>query len=183
MSSYFDINKNYPFYAAYHTNKWNKAIHMVCVPLIYSTSLFLLRRYTPALYGNITLATLVHAFYVLSFLYMDLPAAFLYTPIMMVMYICSAFVPLRFTPVMWAIFAISWILQFVGHGFFERRRPALVDNFFQSIHAAVFFVWLQVMFRAGYKPDLDDELVMLTKKELERAGVQEKRTRKGDKKE
>lgn len=39
------------------------------------------------------------------------------------------------------------------------------------------------MFRAGYKPDLDDELVMLTQKELEKAGVQEKRTRKGDKKE
>ncbi|KAF4701273.1 hypothetical protein FOZ63_014531, partial [Perkinsus olseni] len=37
-----------------------------------------------------------------------------------------------------------------------------------------------VMFRAGYKPDLDDELVLLTQKELEKAGLQE--SSKGDKK-
>ncbi|KAF4756664.1 hypothetical protein FOZ62_013327, partial [Perkinsus olseni] len=40
-----------------------------------------------------------------------------------------------------------------------------------------------VMFRAGYKPDLDDELVLLTQKELEKAGSQEKESSKGDKKE
>ncbi|KAF4677644.1 hypothetical protein FOL47_000104 [Perkinsus chesapeaki] len=170
--SYFDIKQNYPFYAAYHMNKWNKVIHMICVPIIYWTSLFLIRRYTPALYEGITLATLVHAFYLLSFWYMDWPAAFLYTPIMMALYLISANLPLKYTPQVWFIFCTAWILQFIGHGFLERRRPALVDNFFQSIHAAVFFVWLQIMFRAGYKPDLDDELVLLTQKELERAGLE-----------
>lgn len=39
------------------------------------------------------------------------------------------------------------------------------------------------MFRAGYNPDLDDELVLLTQKELEKAGLRQKESRKGDKKE
>jgi uncharacterized membrane protein YGL010W len=27
--------------------------------------------------------------------------------------------------------AVSWIMQFIGHGVFEGRRPALIDNLVQ----------------------------------------------------
>ena len=47
-----------------------------------------------------------------------------------------------------------WVAQFVGHGKFERRAPALLDNLFQAIFLAPLFVWLEVLFMLGYRPEL-----------------------------
>ncbi len=33
---------------------------------------------------------------------------------------------------------LSWILQFIGHGVFEKRKPALLDNIFLVFNAPVF---------------------------------------------
>lgn len=52
------------------------------------------------------------------------------------------------------IHAICWVLQFIGHGKFEGRAPALLDSFFQAIFLAPLFVWLEVLFAIGYRPDL-----------------------------
>jgi uncharacterized membrane protein YGL010W len=56
----------------------------------------------------------------------------------------------------WAIglHIVSWILQFVGHGKFEGRAPALLDNLFQAIFLAPLFVWLELLFMLGYRPEL-----------------------------
>lgn len=50
---------------------------------------------------------------------------------------------------------IAWTLQFIGHGVFENKRPALVDNFLLTI-AAPLFVVLEVMMAFGYKTYLHD---------------------------
>ena len=52
------------------------------------------------------------------------------------------------------IHILSWIAQFIGHGIFEGRAPALLDNLIQAIFLAPFFVWLEVLFAFGYRPDL-----------------------------
>lgn len=48
----------------------------------------------------------------------------------------------------------SWIAQFVGHGKFEGRAPALLDNLFQAFFLAPLFVWLEMLFSLGYRPEL-----------------------------
>lgn len=60
----------------------------------------------------------------------------------------------------WAvgIHVSSWIAQFVGHGLFEGRAPALLDNLFQAIFLAPFFVWLELLFAFGYRPELKSRL-------------------------
>lgn len=55
-------------------------------------------------------------------------------------------------------FTAAWIAQFVGHGKFEGRAPALLDSLFQSLVLAVFFVFMEVLFMAGYKPQLHKRL-------------------------
>lgn len=50
--------------------------------------------------------------------------------------------------------AIAWIAQFIGHGVFEGRAPALLDNLVQAFFLAPFFVWLEVLFFLGYRPQL-----------------------------
>lgn len=52
----------------------------------------------------------------------------------------------------------SWLAQFVGHGVFERRAPALLDNLVQALFLAPFFVWLEVLFMLGYRPELKARL-------------------------
>ncbi|EGG13430.1 hypothetical protein DFA_11191 [Cavenderia fasciculata] len=42
----------------------------------------------------------------------------------------------------------SWVFQFIGHGAFEGRRPALLDNIFQ-VFIAPFFVTLELLFAFG----------------------------------
>ena len=57
----------------------------------------------------------------------------------------------------WSAFAVlfigGWIFQLVGH-VFEGRRPALVDNLFQSIFIAPIFLCAELFFALGYKPQL-----------------------------
>ena len=36
----------------------------------------------------------------------------------------------------------SWLAQFIGHGIYEGRAPALLDNLVQAIFLAPLFVWL-----------------------------------------
>ena len=60
----------------------------------------------------------------------------------------------------------SWIAQFIGHGIFEGRAPALLDNLIQAIFLAPFFVWLEILFAFGYRPDLKARLDQSVEKEV-----------------
>jgi uncharacterized membrane protein YGL010W len=53
-----------------------------------------------------------------------------------------------------AVNVFSWIIQFVGHGVFEGRAPALLDNLVQAVFLAPLFVWLEFLFKLGYRPEL-----------------------------
>ncbi len=45
----------------------------------------------------------------------------------------------------------SWIAQFVGHGIFEKRAPALLDNMLLMSVAPFFFVFEVINMGFGYK--------------------------------
>ncbi len=68
----------------------------------------------------------------------------------------------------WAIgvHVASWIAQFVGHGVFEGRAPALFDNLVQALFLAPFFVWMEVLFYFGYRPELRARLESAVGKEI-----------------
>lgn len=53
-----------------------------------------------------------------------------------------------------AVHVVCWIAQFVGHGKFEGRAPALLDNLVQALFLAPFFVWFEILFALGYRPEL-----------------------------
>jgi uncharacterized membrane protein YGL010W len=53
---------------------------------------------------------------------------------------------------------VSWIAQFIGHGVFEGRAPALFDNLYQAVFLAPLFVWLEFLFMLGYRSDLKKKL-------------------------
>lgn len=57
-----------------------------------------------------------------------------------------------------ALQVVSWTAQFIGHGKFEGRAPALLDNLFQAIFLAPLFVWLELLFIVGYRPELKNRV-------------------------
>ncbi|KAK5174360.1 uncharacterized protein LTR77_001440 [Saxophila tyrrhenica] len=76
------------------------------------------------------------------------------------------------------VHVFSWIAQFVGHGVFEGRAPALLDNLVQALFLAPFFVWMEVLFACGYRPELKARLDQSVAKEIEKAKA-EKEAKKG----
>lgn len=61
---------------------------------------------------------------------------------------------------------VSWLAQFVGHGIFEGRAPALLDNLVQAIFLAPLFVWLEILFAFGYRPELKARLDQSVEEEI-----------------
>ena len=66
------------------------------------------------------------------------------------------------------IHVFSWVAQFVGHGIFEGRAPALLDNLVQALFQAPFFVWLEVLFMFGYRPELKARLDSAIEKDVKK---------------
>jgi uncharacterized membrane protein YGL010W len=56
---------------------------------------------------------------------------------------------------------IAWIAQFLGHGAFEGRAPALLDNLFQAIFMAPIFITMELFFYLGYKAKFQAEIEVL----------------------
>lgn len=70
----------------------------------------------------------------------------------------------------WALIlhVVSWIAQFIGHGAFEGRAPALLDNLVQALFLAPFFVWMEILFIFGYRPELKGRLEKAVNREIEK---------------
>jgi len=65
-----------------------------------------------------------------------------------------------------ATFVIAWIAQFLGHGAFEGRAPALLDNIFQAFFLAPLFVWLEILFSLGYRPELKSRVDKMVEQDI-----------------
>ena len=78
-----------------------------------------------------------------------------------------------------AINIASWIAQFVGHGRFEGRAPALLDNLVQAIFLAPFFVWFEILFSLGYRPELKRRVDQAVDQEIRKAKKNEGRDQNG----
>lgn len=58
-----------------------------------------------------------------------------------------------------AVHVACWLVQFYTHGVHEGRAPALLDNLFQSIFMAPFFVLIEVAIKLGFMRDFHSRYV------------------------
>jgi uncharacterized membrane protein YGL010W len=167
-------------------NHTNITIHIIFVPVIFFTSFVLLSNipYIPLPAGilpfqlHITwiLAAVNTSFYIL----MDPVAGSLAAPLVLgatayANHVCQAY---GAEANKWAgvLQVIAWISQFIGHGVYEKIAPALLDNLVQALLLAPFFVFLEVSFMVGYRPELKARLDASTKKA--RKELEEKKSKK-----
>ena len=116
-----------------------------------------------------TIATLIYA---ILYILMEPVAGGLLAPLLLAGTAYSEYLTTTYggTANCWAIgiFISSWVAQFVGHGVFEKRAPALLDNLVQALVLAPFFVWMEILFYIGYRPELKSRVDSAVEKEVEK---------------
>lgn len=156
-STLLDLRSQLRFYKRYHHERVNVAIHSVMVPAILFSSASMLHRF--ALYGNLTLTTLLTVSYAAFYLLLNVPAGLLATGLLLLMNAALdwRWVQLSLTQEL-VVFTVGWVFQFIGHGVFERRKPALLDNLVQSLVLAPYFILFELLFKLGFMPELRRQL-------------------------
>jgi uncharacterized membrane protein YGL010W len=143
----YNLTESYDFYKQYHQNDTNIIIHIFCIPLIaWSLSVFLsklvlFKIFNINIKANFFMLSLYHLFYSnydeKYFIPMGIYLFLIYITSEMFIKLTKNYYYYAFI-----IHLFSWILQFIGHGFFEGNRPALTDSLGQALIAAPLFSYL-----------------------------------------
>lgn len=151
-------------YGSYHDNVVNKLIHIVCIPQIFFSLYAMLlhtmdQRYIYGIQYDYFL--IFYAFIMLIYLKIDF-----ITGLVSTLFYGALSLYCRHIFMTWGadnldqhfrIFLIQhivgWAAQFIGHGVFEKRKPALMDNLLLTM-VAPDFVIIEIMFYLGYKKEM-----------------------------
>ena len=184
---FFDLKKQFIFYAAYHNQPVNVAIHLFCIwNLVWSA--LALQHYAPVfmdtpsvlakipLLGTmpINIALVTTMIYVVTYVLMDPIARTVGA--LLILYLnqwtgqlVAAGAPVMGFPLWQPLLAFHlfmWIVQFIGHFVFEGRAPALLESWDQALITAPLFVILEVFFFFGYRRNFYNECMVEVKKEI-----------------
>lgn len=164
-------------YAAYHRDPVNRAIHFVMVPAIVWSLLVALNT-VPVCIGcasysdgsttssfavaDLTLGVLASGVLLLWYLRLDFRIGLVSVAVFTLLHAASyalldATGTTNALAVAGGVFVASWAFQFLGHGVWEKRRPALADNLFQVFVAPAFLV-AETAFGLGLRKDLHAEV-------------------------
>jgi len=198
MTAIFDVTKQLTFYGAYHSNKTNVLIHMLCVPLLIwsfqvMASKIPMPSFIPLIHHqfneylafNLNISAILTGLYFLYYLALEPIAALLYVPQFALSILTATAFSYRSDAMAKAgtLHAVSWVAQFLGHGLAEKRAPALVDNLLGAVVLAPFFVHLEILFSLGYNPGLHkrvqngvgQEIARIRKEEADKKRAAEKK--------
>ncbi|KAJ7688443.1 hypothetical protein B0H17DRAFT_1068755 [Mycena rosella] len=172
-STLFDVQTQLTFYGAYHSNRVNILIHVLCVPLLlWSFQVMASQIPVPAfipsihhsfsdhLVFDLNYSAIHAALYLAYYLALEPVAALLYTPQLVLSLLTATAYSRSSGHIAQAgmLHAFSWVAQFLGHGVAEGRAPALLDNLVGAVVLAPFFVHLEILFYLGYRPELHKKL-------------------------
>ena len=157
-----ETNKSYQFYKLYHKNKINKLIHIICIPLIVWSLSVLLNsivfnfgitlmnvqsNITFSFNLNIYASLIILFFYWVFYTIIDYQSCRQMFIFLLFIWISSYYFFIsNESPYYYAILIniISWIMQFIGHGIFEGKRPALMDSLHQAFLMAPLFTYYEL---------------------------------------
>lgn len=162
------LKKELIFYGSYHSDAINKLIHAICVPLLLWTGMAMLAPIDVTTITvsshtlDITVSYLATLVYIVYYIYLFPAVGIITLPILSAMaHGAHGYWNTDFENkwlLLIGIHVVSWIAQFVGHGKFEGRRPALFDSLHQAFLTAPFFVFFEYCFFFGLFQDLHHEV-------------------------
>ena len=139
MSNIFE--NNYNIYKKYHNNIYNIYIHKVTIPLIILSSFLLLNKIK---IKNISINIFLLSFYCIYYFYINFEIAIYANLFYILLYITSnkLYKIKNIYKISILIFSFSWFIQLSGHFILENNKPALMDNFKQSLLMAPLFIFI-----------------------------------------
>ncbi|RCI05308.1 hypothetical protein CU098_013407 [Rhizopus stolonifer] len=179
-SDIFSLKKQLVVYGSHHNNKVNVTIHMIFVPTIFWTALVFAANTGPLVNVKDTpfefllpfgpnLSFFGAVFYLTYYAILDPIAASLAAPFLLgASYTATEFLATNpnANKIALGIHIASWIFQFLGHGLAEKRSPKLLDNLVQALVSAPYFVFFEVLFFLGYRPQLYKEVMTEINKDI-----------------
>lgn len=133
-------------YRRQHRHPVNRAIHVVCIPvIIWTVSLFLAAVHISHFMKANSLAAIVYT----SMCFHHNPKTLVPMASFFALVVASNHWALHHVDDVYrkalAFHVLAWFAQFVGHYGFERNRPALFDSLAQSVVAAPLLVYDEVL--------------------------------------
>jgi len=158
-------------YGSHHHTKVNKIIHFICIPQIIISLFALIKHKTFEidLFGTKLLPFDLNFIFLMviliGYIQIDLISGLVSSTFYFSAYVLNNYfyevckqkdlLDIHFKAAL-ALHVITWIAQFIGHGVFEKRAPALLDNILLTL-VAPDFVILEALFYFGYKKDVYQE--------------------------
>lgn len=133
-----DIHTLFDDYAAYHRTPGNKFFHRLGIPMIMLTLIGMLTRVRLFEAGGVAVdaAILLIAASGIYYLMLEWRIGLAMIAVSVGFYFLGRAMP------MWlnlSLFVLGWILQFVGHSVYEKRKPAFMTNF---VHLLIGPLWI-----------------------------------------
>lgn len=121
---------------------------------------------------DLNLGTLAATYYAIFYILLEPAAGALLAPILIgaTAYFkhLTTVAPNPTNKIALTIWSLSWIAQFIGHGVFEGRAPALFTNLHMSLVTAPFFEVIELLFFLGYRPELKSRVRAMVEKQNEK---------------
>ena len=169
-------------YGKFHNNIVNKLIHIVFIPTIVFC-VFGIGHYYPiadinCVYEKLDVGLLMMLILPLVYIYVEPVSGIITTVVFHTMYYFSLqhwkvhrddkdyFQGLSYFWFLVSLKAFSWIMQFLGHGVFERRAPALMSNIFSALVAPDFVV-IEILYTLGYNKKQIEECQVEIDKDID----------------
>lgn len=115
-------------YGEAHQTKGNRVTHLLGIPLIIASTSGLLNQieiFETGFFIHGSVGLLVLAAFITFYVSLDLKVGVATAAVFALLYGLGC---LLTTPQAWALFALGWILQFLGHILFEKKSPAFFRN-------------------------------------------------------
>jgi uncharacterized membrane protein YGL010W len=151
------LNKQLGMYAAYHRDPRNIATHFFGVPMIYFSVIALLSR--PAFdVGGLTLSPVWFAIAAVTVFYARLDLRYALSMLLIsagfaygASYLAAQSVAVWLGGSI-GLFAVGWVIQFIGH-YFEGKKPAFVDDLVGLLIGPL-FIAAEAGFALGLRKDV-----------------------------
>jgi uncharacterized membrane protein YGL010W len=151
--------RQFAAYADYHRDKRNCAMHIIGTPLLFLAAVLPFSLLSVTVWGMSTNAAALLVIPALIFwMLLDLAIGAAIACAVIPLLITAA-ITVKLVGVAWVwatiamLIVIGWSLQIVGHSFFERRRPALLDNPLHMLMSPMFIV-AKLFVTLGFRRDL-----------------------------
>lgn len=125
-------------YASYHRTPGNKVFHRFGIPLIVLSMLGLMARISLFSVGGTSIDLGIAVIIAAEIAYLRLSWR-LAIPMLIVVTAMWAAGRVLSMPILWTLFILGWILQFIGHYVHEKRQPAFYKN---GMHLLIGPMWI-----------------------------------------